>query len=92
MIPRKFASYCLLIVSLLAWGALPVLPFLPLDTARKAAWAGGLFVFAEITWWLAVVLLGKEIVEWFRQQWRKLKGIFVKESPEAAPAVDSEGE
>lgn len=60
---RKIIGYGLLITSCLAWAVLPAIPFLPLETAQKAAWAGGVFVFAEVTWWLAMPLLGKEILE-----------------------------
>ena len=35
--------------------------------------AGALLVFGEITWWLAVVLLGKELVEACRYYWKKVK-------------------
>lgn len=89
---RKALGYVLLIVSLLAWAALPVIPFLSWDATIKAAWAGGIFIFAEVTWWLAVLLLGKEIVEWFRQGWRKCKRCFNKESSNVEPAVDHEGD
>ena len=89
---RTLAGYAILGISLLAWAALPVIPFLPMEAASKAAWAGGVFIFAEITWWLAVALLGKEIVIWFRQQWDKCKAWFRKSPPGENPIPESEGE
>lgn len=73
---RKFLGYMLLTVSCVAWAALPVIPFLSLTAALKASWAGGLFVFAEVTWWLAVPLLGKEIIDWSKRCWQSFKAFF----------------
>ena len=70
---RKITGYLILSISLIAWAALPLIPFIPVGTSAKAAWGGGVFIFAEITWWLAVVLLGKEIVQWLGLQWNKLR-------------------
>ena len=76
---RKVLGYSLLIVSCIAWAALPIIPFLEQDTERLAAWGAGLFVFAEITWWLALPLLGKEVLEWWRHYWGKTKEFFSRE-------------
>ncbi len=35
------------------------------------AWLGGLFIFGEITWWLAVPLLGKEFIELIKRWWAR---------------------
>lgn len=67
---RKTLGYCLITVSCVAWLILPVIPFLSLSTAAKVSWAGGIFIFAEVTWWSAMPLLGKEMLEWGRQIWR----------------------
>ncbi|MDQ6984324.1 MAG: hypothetical protein Q9M44_06380, partial [Ghiorsea sp.] len=67
---RKIIGYGLLIVSCLA---LLFIPFFPAETTVKAAWAGGIFIFAEVTWWVAMPLLGKEIIEYFRRLWRGIK-------------------
>lgn len=87
---RKVLGYVLLVLSLLGWAALPVFPFLSWDAATKAAWAGATFVFAEVTWWLAVLLLGKEIVQWFRMKWQLLKGSLSKKSKGIEAVADSE--
>ena len=70
---RKITGYLILSISLIAWAALPMIPFIPVGASAKAAWGGAFFIFAEITWWLAVVLLGKEIVQWLGLQWNKLR-------------------
>ena len=89
---RTLTGHAVLALSLVAWAALPVLPFLPMEAARKAAWAGGVFIFAEITWWLAVALLGKEIVVWFSQQWLKLKSRLRKTPSDENPIPETESE
>jgi hypothetical protein len=73
---RKLLGYSLLFISCVAWTALPVIPFLPFDAERLALWATAAFIFAEITWWLAVPLLGKELLEWCRYSWSKCKELF----------------
>ena len=72
----KILGYSLLVISCLAWAALPIIPFLPLETPIKIAWAGGVFIFAEVTWWMAVPLLGKEIIELLRLWWQYVKITF----------------
>ncbi|MEE8059278.1 MAG: transporter suffix domain-containing protein [Pseudomonadales bacterium] len=78
---RKFIGYSLMIISCLAFSMLPIIPFLDWDTARKVAWGTGVVVFAEITWWLAIPFLGKEIVEFSRRWWKKIKGWHRNSSP-----------
>ena len=36
--------------------------------------AAGVFVFAEVTWWLAIPLLGKEIIDLIKSVWPRLRG------------------
>ncbi len=73
---RKIVGYGLLIISCLAWTTLPLIPFFPAETTVKAAWAGGIFIFAEVTWWVAMPLLGKEIIEYLRRLWQGIKTKF----------------
>lgn len=84
---RKFLGYMLLTVSCVAWAALPVIPFLSLTAALKASWAGGLFIFAEITWWLALPLLGKEIIDWSKRCWQSFKAFFSASKAEKSNRV-----
>ena len=60
---RQWLGWSLIIISSIAWTVLPIIPFLPMSLEAKAAWGGGVFIFAEITWWVAVPLLGKELIE-----------------------------
>ena len=70
---RKLLGYILLAISCVAWLAVPVVPFLTLSAIEKASWVGGIIIFAEIVWWLAVLLLGKEIIEWCKNAWQWFK-------------------
>jgi hypothetical protein len=70
---RKPLGYTLLIISCIAWGVLPLIPFIPWEPEELAALAGGVFIFAEITWWLAMPLLGKEVYELMNKLWLKTK-------------------
>ena len=80
---RIIFGYGLLVISCFAWTAIVFIPFLPLESTEKVVWASGTFVFAEVTWWLAIPLLGKEIIEYFRTCWQyvkvKLQSIFKSE-------------
>ncbi|WP_240732897.1 transporter suffix domain-containing protein [Halioglobus maricola] len=70
---REIAGYGLLLVSCIAWVVLPAIPFLDISGAQKAAWGGGLFVFAEVTWWAAMPLLGPEVMAFIRGFWARLR-------------------
>ncbi len=70
---RKPIAYSLLVISCLAWAVLPVIPFLPYENEQLLGWGTGVFVFAEITWWLAIPLLGKEAIAWCQQAWGKTR-------------------
>jgi hypothetical protein len=73
MSPRKLTGYTLLAVSCLAFGVLPIIPFLSLEGEQKLTWGGGVFVFAEVTWWLSMPLLGPEIIEFTKKWWNEIK-------------------
>ena len=73
---RKLLGYSLLVISCLAWAIIPVIPFLSLSVAQKASWATVVFVFAEVTWWLAMPLLGKEIIDYSKAAWQRCKVLF----------------
>ena len=67
--PRQWCGWLLLFVSCVAWLVVPVVPFLPIDLAEKATWTAGLIIFAEITGWSAMPLLGPEIVSVLKRSW-----------------------
>ncbi|MEE3240687.1 MAG: transporter suffix domain-containing protein [Pseudomonadota bacterium] len=73
---RKLLGYSLLVISCLAWTIIPMIPFLSLSVAQKASWATVVFVFAEVTWWLAMPLLGKEIIDYSKAAWQRCKVFF----------------
>ena len=76
---RRVLGYSLLIISCIAWAALPIIPFLPFEGEQLVAWGAGVFIFAEITWWLAIPLLGKEILDLWQRYWVKIKALFSRQ-------------
>jgi hypothetical protein len=76
---RGALSYSLLTISCIAWAALPIIPFLPFDGEQLVAWGAGVFIFAEITWWLAIPLLGKEILDLWQRYRGEIKALFSKQ-------------
>ena len=69
---RKLIGFVLLIISCIAWAVLPVLPFLPYEAEELAAFGGAVFVFAEVTWWLAIPFLGREMFDFAKQYLLKI--------------------
>ncbi|MBE3102833.1 MAG: transporter suffix domain-containing protein [Bacilli bacterium] len=66
----------LLIVSLLSWFIPLIAPFTPFPTKVKAGIITGAIVFAEVMFWVGVLLVGKEVASKFRsylnpKNWRK---------------------
>ena len=53
----------LMIVCVVAFLAIPVVPFLPLSDGAMVILAGTLFVIGEITFWTGGILLGKELLK-----------------------------
>ena len=58
---RRILGFLLLLISTIAWFALPVIPFMDASVEDRAIYVSVTFIFAEITWWLCIPLLGKEI-------------------------------
>ena len=75
---RKLIGYGLLILSCIAWTVLPIVPFLPLSAEQKVAWAAGLYIFGQLTWFGCLPFLGKEFVQRTRQLWQTLKARFFR--------------
>lgn len=78
----KSLGYILLLLSCISFLLVFFVPFLTLSTSEKASLAGALYVFCEITWWLAVPLLGKEMLAWLKQLWFQLTLFKSKNSTE----------
>jgi len=68
---RILLGYALVALSCIAWGIIFVLPFIDLEIGKIAALSAGLIVAGEVTFYLGILLLGKEA-------WEKLKLIFRK--------------
>jgi hypothetical protein len=67
----KKRAWILVIVVLVIPGALysavPVMPFLPLTTAQKIGLSAGIVVPAEVVFWGATLLVGKEVISRYRR-------------------------
>lgn len=62
----KTLGYGLIALSTLAWIAVFIVPFVDLSVGQIAAFITALIIFAEVTFYLAMVLLGKPL-------WQKIK-------------------
>ena len=49
------------------YSAVPVMPFLPLTTAQKIGLSAGIVVPAEVVFWGATLLVGKEVISRYRR-------------------------
>lgn len=77
----------LLIVCVLAFLAIPVVPFLPLSDGAMVILAGTLLVIGEITFWTGGILLGKEWLKKYisrlsPKNWFKRKSDLKENEPE----------
>jgi hypothetical protein len=57
----------LLVVPGALYAAIPVVPFLPLTTAQKIGLSSGLVVVAEVIFWVAALLVGREAISRYRR-------------------------
>jgi hypothetical protein len=61
------------------WVAIFAVPILPGSNAQKAMFAGTLVILGEVTFWLGILLTGKELAHRYREKlnpyywWQKLK-------------------
>lgn len=55
----KPLGFSLIAASVLTWGAVFIIPFLDLEVLQIAGIITGLIIFAEICFFLAILLLGK---------------------------------
>lgn len=62
----RLLGWTVLGVSAGLWAAVVVVPFLPLPGVRKAWTAGALAVAGEVAFWVAAVVLGREVVRRYR--------------------------
>jgi hypothetical protein len=68
----------LIVASCGMWVAILATPILPGSTAQKAMFAGILVILGEVTFWLGILLTGKELAHRYREKlnpyywWQKL--------------------
>jgi len=66
---KKIIGYISLALSLIAWGAIALLPFIDISKGQVVGATTFLIIAGELLFWASVVLLGKEA-------WEKIKGMF----------------
>ena len=57
----------LIILSGILFGLIFVVPFFPLSLAQKGIFISVLVIGMEITWWVGVALLGKQLITKYRK-------------------------
>jgi hypothetical protein len=58
----------LIIVSCLLWAAILVIPLLPLSISAKVSIATSLVITSEVSFWLGILLAGKEFAHRYRRK------------------------
>jgi hypothetical protein len=66
---RKLLGYVLLVLSCVAWGVIPTLPFFDISVGEAAAATTGLIILGEASFFLGILFLGREV-------WEKIKALF----------------
>jgi hypothetical protein len=66
----------LMVISIISFLMLPVIPFLDIEKGMKYAVTTALFVFAEVTFWVGGILMGKELFDKYKsllnpKNWKK---------------------
>ena len=74
---RKIVGFTILIISCIAYGVIPVIPFLPYETEQLAMWGGAVFIFAQVTWYLGLALLGREIIDYSKDAILRIKASMI---------------
>jgi hypothetical protein len=57
-----------IVISCLLWAAILVIPFLPLSPLQKASIATSLVVISEVSFWVGILLAGKELAHRYRRK------------------------
>lgn len=62
----------LMLLSCIPWVMIPAVPWMAEEMGARAQLGAGLFVLAEVLFWVGVPLAGKEVLASFRAQgWRR---------------------
>lgn len=57
-------------VSFVLWGALPIIPFLPLDPATRVGLGATVFLVMEVVWWAGLAMTGPAAARRLTKWWR----------------------
>jgi hypothetical protein len=71
---KKTFGYGLVVVSFVVWGAIPLVPLLGIPFETAAGISTGMLISSEVLWYVALLLLGKEV-------WEKTKAELGKRVP-----------
>ena len=55
-------AIALMVLSCILFGFMFVVPFLPLTKVQKGLSVSVLFIAMEITWWVGVAIIGKQVI------------------------------
>jgi hypothetical protein len=74
---KRRLGVALLILSFVFYGFLLLVPFIPFSSESKIAFSAGVVILAESSFWLSVILLGREAIAKYRRvDWRsRLSGL-----------------
>ncbi len=75
---KRTIGYILFILSWLAWGIIALLPFFELTMGQIASFTAVLLIIGEVTFWLSILLLGKEFIVKTKIIFRKIKEYLLK--------------
>jgi hypothetical protein len=69
---KKWAGWMLVILSFVFYGCILLLQFAPITGEHKVIASAALVVLGEASFWIAVIILGKEAVSKYRKiDWRR---------------------
>lgn len=69
---KKWTGWMLVILSFAFYGCILLLPFAPISGENKVIGSAALVVLGEASFWIAVLILGKEAISRYRKfDWRK---------------------
>ena len=71
----KRLGQSLIILSFVFYGSLLLVPFAPYSAGNKILLSSILVVFGEASFWIAVLILGRQVISKYRNfQWRQRMG------------------
>lgn len=71
---RKILGWLLFSISSITFLLVFAVPFTSYSTAEKTGLAASLYLASQISWWLCLPLLGKEIIQWMKRLWGRIRG------------------